>query len=303
MKSETLTALSQTVQQALMAGGNVVRRGIHGVRHISYKSSTDPVTQVDRASEKAIVKAIRKNFPSHAFLGEETTFLNKTSFKKREAGAYRWIADPLDGTVNFIHRIPHFCVSVAVEREGMILAGGVYDPHRDELFMAVRGKGATLNGKKIQVSKEQSLIRSLLVTGFPYDHQQNAAMHAAFIQPFLNKFADLRRFGAAALDLSWVACGRVEAYWEFSLKPWDVAAGWLLVEEAGGRISDFLGRPLQLSNPKETLATNGPLHPAVVKIFKWDCCKSKPLSRHPGPFSESCVPCDVHKPGSIRSGD
>ena len=268
MKTESISKLAQTAKRALLEGGAIVRRGYAGARQVSYKTATSPVTQVDVASEKAIIRVIKKAFPEHAFLGEESSFLKKEKIQKSRSGEYRWIADPLDGTVNFIHRIPQFCVSVGVERGGVVLAGGVYDPCRDELFFAVRGQGATLNGKKIRVSPENRMIRSLLITGFPYEHQKNAAKHAAFIQPFLQKFADLRRLGAAALDLSWVACGRVEAYWEATLCPWDVAAGLLIVEEAGGRVTDFSGRPLNLDNPQETLATNGTLHPGVVKIFK-----------------------------------
>lgn len=268
MKTEPLPHLGETVKQALLAGGSVVRKALHGARRITYKSATDPVTQVDVASEKAIFKVIKKRFPTHTFLAEESAFKKKGDLSKSQPGRYRWVIDPLDGTVNFVHRIPHFCVSVAVEHNGLVLAGGVYDPNRDELFMAVRGKGATLNGQRIQVSPQTRLIRSLLITGFPYDHQKNAAKHATYLQPFLTKFADLRRFGAAALDLSWVACGRVEAYWEFSLKSWDVAAGWLLVEEAGGRISNFQGQRLNLDKPVETLATNGLIHSRVVKIFR-----------------------------------
>jgi len=268
MKEESLDKLSQTVKKTLLAGGAIIRSGFAGVRHVTYKSTYSPVTQVDVASEKEIIRIIRNTFPEHTFLGEESSFLKKGDLGKSRPGRYRWIIDPLDGTVNFMHRIPHSCVSVGVECDGKVLTGGVYDPFRDELFLAVRGRGATMNGKRIRVSSERRMIRALMVTGFPYDHQKNAAKHARFIQPFLAKFADLRRFGAAAIDLSWIACGRVDAYWEFDLSPWDVAAGLLLVEEAGGRVTDFLGGPLDIDRPRRTLATNGILHPATVRVFK-----------------------------------
>ena len=180
---------------------------------------------------------------------------------------YRWVIDPLDGTVNFIHGIPQASVSIAVEKGGVVLAGGVFDPFRNELFMAARGKGATMNGRKIAVSKETVPLRSLLITGFPYDHQMNARHHAEILTPFLATMADVRRFGSAAIDLSWIACGRADAYFEFKLNPWDVAAGWLLVEEAGGKVTDFSGKPLSLEKPDETVATNGRLHPKILKNF------------------------------------
>ena len=137
--------------------------------------------------------------------------------------------------MNFIHGIPQASVSIAVEKAGVVLAGGVFDPFRNELFMAARGRGATMNGRRITVSKESVPLRSLLITGFPYDHQENARRHAEILTPFLTNMADIRRFGSAAIDLSWIACGRADAYFELKLNPWDVAAGWLLVEEAGGR--------------------------------------------------------------------
>jgi myo-inositol-1(or 4)-monophosphatase len=234
---------------------------------VSYKTATSPVTQVDQASERKIIRLIRKRFPDHTFLAEESAFLKKGDLGKSRLGRYRWVIDPLDGTVNFMHRIPQACVSVAVECGGVVLAGGVYDPFRDELFLAARGKGATLNGKPIRVSRETKLIRALLVTGFPYNHQRNAVYHANLLVPFLTKTADIRRFGAAALDLAWIACGRLDIYWELGLQPWDVAAGWLLIEEAGGKVTDFENKSLSVDRPYKTLATNGRLHDRVVRLF------------------------------------
>lgn len=267
MKNESLDQLLTTAKEALLAGGAVLRKGYSGVDRVSYKTSTSPVTQVDRLSEKKIITLIRRTFPGHTFLAEESAFFKKGDLGKSRPGRYRWVIDPLDGTVNFMHRIPQSCVSVAVECGGVVLAGGVYDPFRDELFLAARGQGATMNGRTICVSQEKKMIRSLLVTGFPYNHQKKASFHAELLVPFLKKMADVRRFGAAAIDLAWVACGRVEVYWEFGLAPWDVAAGWLLVEEAGGKVSDFKGRPLNLDFPRKTLATNQFLHKDVLGLL------------------------------------
>lgn len=230
-----------------------------------YKTPTSPVTWVDRESERRIISLIRKRFPTHTFLAEESAFLN--GIKKNGSAGYRWIIDPLDGTVNYLHRIPQSCVSVAVEREGRMLAGGVYDPFRNELFMAVRGKGATQNGRRIRVSKQKEFKRSLLITGFPYNRHELASYLVAMVKPILRQGIDIRRLGAAALDLSWVACGRAEGFWEYKLSPWDVAAGWLLVEEAGGKVTDFKGKPLSIDSPQQTLATNGYIHASMTRIF------------------------------------
>lgn len=264
---ESVSQMAAIVKRALLEGGEVLRRGFPGERRVSYKTETSPVTQVDRESERRIINLIKRKFPAHTFLAEESAFLKKGDLGKSRAGRYRWVIDPLDGTVNFMHRIPQSCVSVAVECAGVVLAGGVYDPFRKELFLAVKGQGATMNGRKIRVSKETRPIRSLLVTGFPYNHQQRAAYHAKLLVPFLKEMADVRRFGAAALDLAWVACGRVDVYWELGLQPWDVAAGGLLVQESGGRLTDFSGKPINLDKPEKTLATNSFLHSHALKLL------------------------------------
>ena len=260
--------LISTLKQALLLGGDILRRGAKKTLCVSYKSPVSPVTQVDVASEKAIIRAIRSRFPDHGFLAEESDFQRRGIRKKAQPGRWRWIIDPLDGTVNFMHGIPQSVVSIAVERGGVVLAGGVYDPFRRELFLAARGKGATCNGRPIHVSSNKDFLRSLLITGFPYDRKTNADLYLSLIRPFLKKGIDIRRFGAAALDLAWIACGRADGYWEYHLSPWDVAAGALLVEEAGGVVTDFQGRPFNVDSPIETLATNGYLHASLQHIIK-----------------------------------
>jgi myo-inositol-1(or 4)-monophosphatase len=232
---------------------------------VKFKSPTSPVTNIDVLSEKSIIRLIHKNFPEHNVLGEESDYLRET---KNTGSPYRWIIDPLDGTVNFLHGFPQCSVTIGVEVEKKIIVGGIYDPFRDELFMAERGKGATLNGKRIHVSKRDTLDRSLLLTGFPYDHREKADYYLKVAKPFLEKSMDLRRLGSAALDLAWVACGRVEGYWEFNLNPWDVAGGWLVVEEAGGKVTDFSNWPLRINDPSQILATNALIHDEMLAQFK-----------------------------------
>jgi myo-inositol-1(or 4)-monophosphatase len=178
------------------------------------------------------------------------------------------VIDPLDGTVNFVHGVPQSCVSVAVERGGQVLAGGVYDPFRNELFMAMRGKGATMNGRKIHVSKERDISKALLVTGFPYDRFRRVDHLLAALRPFFERGIDIRRFGAAALDMAWVACGRVDAFWELGLSRWDIAAGWLLVEEAGGRVTTYANKPINFDSLKDLLSSNSSVHSALSRLLR-----------------------------------
>jgi len=259
--------LFQTAKAALLAGGDILRRGAREKKRITYKSALDPYTQVDLAIEKKVIGLIRTKFPTHQFLAEESSYQSRMRKPAGISGEYRWIIDPLDGTVNFIHRVPQSCVSIAVEKKGILLAGGVYDPYRDELFMAARGRGATMNGRAIRVSKETNLKRCLMVTGFPYLREKKIRTLMRGLQAVLSECADVRRFGSAALDLAWVACGRTDGYWESSLNAWDVAAGWLLVEEAGGKLSNFKGHQLNICSPQEILASNGRIHRKLVRLF------------------------------------
>jgi len=237
---------------------------------ISFKNGSpiNLVTKVDKAADALIQKIIRAEFPGHDFLTEESepTMLNSP---------YRWIVDPLDGTTNYAHHFPHACVSIGLEYrqkgEGRIILGGVYDPFRDELFWAAKGKGAWLEHanrrKRIRVSKTPTLQQSLLITGFPYDRNQNIDLYLSYIREFMLGIQGIRRAGASALDLCWVACGRVEGYWEWRLKPWDCAAGQIIVEEAGGRLSDFSGRPYNLYG-EQTLASNGLVHAGILNVME-----------------------------------
>jgi len=232
-----------------------------------YKGDVDLVTEADRASEKLIVQRLHEAFPGHGVFGEEGTRSNID----RE---YRWYIDPLDGTTNFAHGFPFFCVSMGLERraaslaptqDGEMVAGIVYDPLRDELFTAEKGKGAYLNGTPIHVSRVTELAEALLATGFPSrKRHDNPNIH--FYQEFTLRSHGVRRAGAAALDLAYTACGRLDGFWEFNLNPWDTSAGALLVAEAGGSMTSFDGSPFRLDS-KEVLATNGLLREELLRLF------------------------------------
>lgn len=230
-------------------------------RHIEieYKGDVDLVTAADRASEKLIVERLQARWPQHGIVGEEGT--------RSDTGAdYRWFVDPLDGTTNFAHGYPVFCVSIALARKDDQLEVGIlYDPTRDELFAAERGQGATLNGKPIHVSKTAHLAESILGTGFP-SHKRHANPNIHFYQEITLRSHGVRRAGSAALDLANVASGRFDGFWEFNLNPWDTAAGVLIVQEAGGTVTRFDGSPFRLDS-KEVLATNGLIHEEVIGNF------------------------------------
>ena len=228
---------------------------------VDYKGGrhTNLVTEVDRRSEEAIVAALHAAFPDHRILAEEG------GDHARGDSPYRWIVDPLDGTTNFAHGFPAFCVSIGLEAEGRIVLGVVYDPLRHELFEAEVGKGALLNGRRIHVSKVASVSEALLVTGFAYDRESRKRNMVHFSR-FILESHGIRRSGSAALDLSYVGAGRVDGFWELRLSPWDVAAGSLIVTEAGGRITDFAGNPFK-GEGVETLATNGLIHQEMMEVL------------------------------------
>jgi myo-inositol-1(or 4)-monophosphatase len=231
---------------------------------IEYKGDADLVTAADRASEALIRERIQQQFPGHDVLGEEQGLNDQGS-------DYRWYVDPLDGTTNFAHGYPVFCVSMALEhRESQKpaerIAGVVYDPTRDELFSAEQGRGAHLNGAAIHVSQAAQLKESLLATGFP-SHKRHKNPNIHFYHQITLRTHGVRRAGSAALDLCNVASGRFDGFWEFNLNPWDTAAGALIVEEAGGKVSRFDGSPFTIDS-SETLASNGLIHPALVKEFQ-----------------------------------
>ncbi len=221
----------------------------------------DLVTDVDLACERLIVDTIFRERPDDAILAEEGSGADG-------AGArFRWVIDPLDGTMNYAHGYPRFCVSIGVEEAGRGAVGVVYDPLLDELFAASRGAGATRNGAPIEVTRESELSRALLATGFAYDVHESEDDNLVNFARFAKLARGLRRDGSAALDLCYVACGRFDAFWEQKLHPWDVCAGNLIVEEAGGRTSDFAGDPAK-GDGRETVASNGPLHDAVIEVLQ-----------------------------------
>ena len=234
-------------------------------RKVDYtlKGKGNLVTKADMESETAAARIIRTAFPDHDILAEE----NHT---KLTASKNLWIMDPLDGTTNYAHGYLAFCVSIALLKNGKPALGGIFDPFRNELFLAEKGKGATLNGKKIHVSKTARLKDSLVCTGFPYDRHLRPEFYCGFIADFLKICHDVRRSGSAALDMAWLSAGRIDGYWEFNLKPWDVAAGKLILEEAGGKVTDFSGNSWK-SYPQygaENLATNGKIHREMLHIIK-----------------------------------
>jgi myo-inositol-1(or 4)-monophosphatase len=226
---------------------------------ISYKGVVDLVTNFDRQSQDLIFDRLSAAFPEHGFLAEE-------GLSRREKSEFRWVFDPLDGTTNFAHRFPIFTVSIALEYQGRIVLGVVYDPMRDEMFQAVEGEGARLNEGRIRVSAVADLDGSLLATGFPYDLRESPVNNISHFNNFLTRAQAVRRCGSAALDLCYVACGRFDGFWELKLKPWDQAAGVLIVEEAGGRVSDFAGGAFDILS-RECLASNGLVHDAMIRVL------------------------------------
>jgi myo-inositol-1(or 4)-monophosphatase len=261
-----LTIASSAAEIAIEAGALIRGYYERGVA-TEYKGDVDLVTEADRASEKLIVERLHERFPGHGIYGEEGT-------REQLDGEYRWYVDPLDGTTNFSHGFPVFCVSLGLERrpkeldptaDGELIAGVIYDPTRDELFVAEKGKGAYLNGRAMHTSRIDNLGESLLATGFPSrKRHDNPNIH--FYQQFTLRSHGVRRAGSAAIDLAYTACGRFEAYWEFNLNPWDTAAGALLVTESGGTMTTYDGSPFRL-NSNEILATNGLILDEVIGFF------------------------------------
>lgn len=253
--------LNFAIQTAREAGRVLAEK--FGRAEVRHKGEIDLVTEADLASERLIVERISTHFPRHAILSEEA---GDVKVHGSEGSPWKWIVDPLDGTTNYAHGYPIFCVSIGLEHEGRVLLGVVYDPTRDELFAAERGQGATLNGRDIRVSPAADLNRALVCTGFPYDvrgrdnfarHFSNLILHAQSV----------RRDGAAALDLAYVACGRFDAFYEDGLRPWDVAAGLVLVEEAGGRVTKYDASPADIYSPP-IAASNGLVHDSLLRVLQ-----------------------------------
>ncbi len=247
---------------AARTAGKFLKQNLGKAKDIQRKGGQEKnlVTEIDKGSEKLIIDIIKTHFPGHDILAEES------GGKMGKQSDYRWIIDPLDGTTNFTHGFPVFCVSIGLEYKGELQLGVIYDPNFDELFTAEKGNGAYLNGKRISVSSIDSLAASLLVTGFPYNILENPNHAVEHFVKFLMKAQAVRRMGSAAIDLAYVAAGRYEGFWEVALHPWDVAAGALLVTEAGGTITDFQGGPFSIYKP-EVLASNGAVHKEMMEAL------------------------------------
>lgn len=245
--------------EAALKSGRFIKGSVGKTYNISYKGRDNLVTDIDKKSEHMIIDRISSAFPEHSILSEESS-------PRSGAGPYKWIIDPLDGTTNFAHAFPFFAVSIGLERSGKIEMGVVYDPMRDELFYAESGKGAYLNGKKIHVSRTKRLTDSFLATGFPYGRRRKGD-NVKYFRKFLVRSLAVRRAGSASLDLSYVACGRFDGFWEMGLHPWDSAAGMIIIEEAGGSVTTFAGSDYTPYHNK-ILATNGNIHEEMVMFLK-----------------------------------
>jgi len=255
--------LRDTLTKAAREAGRIIREGFGGKYGIEVKSGNhNLVTEVDRAAERAIMDIVLAEFPDAGFLAEETGI-------HAEGAEYTWIIDPIDGTLNFTQRIPLCCTSIAVSRGGELLAGVIYNPMMEEFFFAEKGSGATLNGQQISVSEKADFARACLVTGFPYHwpHEEHEHPLKTF-ERVVMKGLPVRRLGSAALDLAWTACGRFDGFWEYNLSPWDVAAGYLIVREAGGRVTDFTGAESTPASARQTLATNGRIHDEMLRFIR-----------------------------------
>ena len=258
----TVADSSETHKVALRAARAAARIHLKWLSRTSVTRKTNPidlVTEADQQAEASVIEILQRAFPTHALLAEESGANAHTS-------EHRWIIDPLDGTTNFAHGFPQFCVSIAYEYRGKVRVAIILDAFKKECFVAQRGRGAHLNGKPIRVSLVPTLDLSLLATGFPYDRRERRRYYLAFWEEFMMRVQGVRRTGSAALDLAYVACGRTDGFWEFGLKPWDIAAGALIVEEAGGRVSNMDGSPLDLAGA-QIIASNSRLHQQIIDVL------------------------------------
>ncbi len=254
-RPQFVPAMAEIAREA----GALLMGHFHRRVKVEYKGDVDLVTEADRASEALITKRIRERWPGHNIMGEEGT-------RTEQGSEYRWYVDPLDGTTNFAHGYPVFCVSLGLERKDERVAAAIFDPTRDEMFTAEKGGGAFLNGRPIHVSTAGNLAECLVATGFP-SHKRHKNPNIFFYHQITLKTHGVRRAGSAALDLCNVACGRFDGFWEFNLNPWDTAAGVLIVQEAGGRVTRFDGKPFRIDS-RETLASNGHVHEALLREFQ-----------------------------------
>lgn len=253
----TLSDLESLARRA----GDILRAGYESDHQIDYKGAIDLVTEVDHQSEAFLLGEIQRRFPGHRIVSEEIGLVPGSQ-------EHQWYVDPLDGTVNYAHGIPIFCVSIAYAQGGTLTLGAVYDPLRDEMFSAERGRGASLNGRRLQVSAVTELEKSLLVTGFPYDTWSSPRNNLEYFSRFARLSQGVRRLGSAALDLCYVAAGRFEGYWELALSPWDVAAGGLIAAEAGALVTGLNGEADYLRHPYSLLAAPPTLHARMLEILR-----------------------------------
>ena len=246
-------------REAAREAGAFLKSKLSSVHKIDYKGDINLVTEADIISEEMITSKINHQFPDHDILAEEFTHTSKGS-------DFRWIIDPLDGTTNFAHGYPVFCVSIALQKLDEIIIGIIYNPMLEEMFEAEKGKGAFLNGRKIQVSNTMRISEGLVATGFPYDIREDAQNNLNYFNEMIMNARAIRRAGSAALDLSYVAAGRFDGFWELKLNPWDTAAGWLIIEEAGGVVTDIKGDGYYLESPV-ILASNGRIHKEMMDVL------------------------------------
>ena len=264
------------INAALKAGG-YIRKNIGRAKDVHYKGEINIVTDIDKKAERIIVNSIKHAYPSHNFLAEESSYAkeevqssyaseDRGTLKQKRDSKYTWVIDPLDGTTNFLHGFPVFCVSIALEYNGKPIVGVVYDPTRNELFYAEKGRGAFMNKKKIHVSKITNIKKALLSTGFAYDVKATIDNNINNFAKFIKASQAVRRAGSAALDLCYVASGRFDGFWELGLHPWDAAAALLIVQEAGGKVTRFNGSKYTIYD-KEILASNSKIHSQMIKIL------------------------------------
>jgi myo-inositol-1(or 4)-monophosphatase len=256
---EALQLIERVAIRAARAAGRIHLRRLSHTNIERKSNAIDLVTEADHESEAAVIDVLQRAFPDHTILAEEG------GGSANGSSEHRWIIDPLDGTTNFAHSFPQFCVSIAYERRGRVQLGVIFDALKRELFVARRGAGAWLNRKPLRVSRVRMLETALLATGFPYDRRERRRFYLAFWEAFMLRTHGVRRTGSAALDLAWVASGRVDGFWEFGLKAWDVAAGSLLVQEAGGHVSNMDGSVLDLGGA-QIIASNGRLHQQIIEM-------------------------------------